>query len=52
MEGYGTDAFIFLKRAAEEAGEVLPQFSAAALGPYHGLPPDSTFNDWMQASGK
>lgn len=28
MEGYGTDAFIFLKRAADAAGEVLPQFDS------------------------
>eukprot|EP00126_Sphaerothecum_destruens_P005381 Sdes_comp18731_c0_seq1m9073 len=43
-EGFGTDAYIYLKRAPTDAGEVLPSFSPAAVQHYN----SNQMGDWMQ----
>eukprot|EP01136_Pigoraptor_vietnamica_P044353 Opistho-1_new@20993 len=45
MEGHGTDAYIYLKVVASEAGEVLPSYSRDTAQKYA---QPNQFGDWMQ----
>eukprot|EP01135_Chromosphaera_perkinsii_P002729 Nk52_evm97s226 gene=Nk52_evmTU97s226 len=47
IEGFGTDAYIYLKKAPMDANEVLPSYSTAAVQHYNS---SSTITDWMQLS--
>eukprot|EP01137_Pigoraptor_chileana_P002856 Opistho-2@42295 len=47
MEGYGTDAYIYLKVVAAEAGEVLPSYNSRDT-PQKYAQSANQFSDWMQ----
>lgn len=44
MDGYGTDAYIYLKKSAHAAGEVLPTYDEQQLTHYTS---GSQMNDWL-----
>jgi hypothetical protein len=47
MDGYGTDAYIYLKKSAEDAGEILPEYDAQQLQHYS---TETQMNDWWDVS--
>eukprot|EP00123_Amoebidium_parasiticum_P009183 comp19310_c0_seq1/m.22178 comp19310_c0_seq1/g.22178 ORF comp19310_c0_seq1/g.22178 comp19310_c0_seq1/m.22178 type:complete len:461 (-) comp19310_c0_seq1:99-1481(-) len=47
MDGYGTDAYIYLKKSADAANEVLPTYSSNAIKHYNAT---SQLNDWLLRS--